>query len=69
MEIGANNDDLPTAAEVGSIKNRFEAGEAYRSFAGDKSELDVDIKMAGKAREKIQEYRCAKSGSCASAQK
>ncbi|KAI1715532.1 LIM domain-containing protein [Ditylenchus destructor] len=46
-------EEIPPA-EVGSIKNRFEAGEAYRSQAGEKPELDVDIKIAGKAREKFK---------------
>lgn len=42
------------AAEVGSIKDRFEKGEAFKSQHEDK-QLDVEIKMAGKAREKFKQ--------------
>lgn len=50
----ADREEIPSA-EVGSIKNRFEAGEAFQSrVGGEKQELDVDIKMAGKAREKFK---------------
>lgn len=49
----ANEEALPPA-EVGSIKDRFEKGEAFKSAQGEK-QLDVEIKMAGKAREKFQQ--------------
>uniref|UniRef100_A0A915D0J4 LIM zinc-binding domain-containing protein n=1 Tax=Ditylenchus dipsaci TaxID=166011 RepID=A0A915D0J4_9BILA len=47
-ESGAQDKEEIPSAEVGSIKNRFEAGEAFQSRVGggDKPELDVDIKMA-----------------------
>ncbi|VDN55773.1 unnamed protein product [Dracunculus medinensis] len=41
--------------EVGQIKDRFEKGNIFTSQHGDKSELDVEIKMAGKAREKFKQ--------------
>ncbi|VDM44079.1 unnamed protein product [Toxocara canis] len=46
--------EVPTA-EMGSIKDRFEKGEAFKAQEGDKSQLDVEIKMAGKAREKFKQ--------------
>ncbi|MFH4977656.1 hypothetical protein AB6A40_004365 [Gnathostoma spinigerum] len=46
--------EVPTE-ELGSIKDRFEKGEVFSSATGEKSELDVEIKMAGKAREKFKQ--------------
>nr|ABS50363.1 LIM domain protein variant [Cyathostominae sp. JM-2007a] len=43
------------AADVGSIKDRFDKGEAFKSQGADGKELDVEIKMAGKAREKFMQ--------------
>uniref|UniRef100_A0A0N5ARN9 LIM zinc-binding domain-containing protein n=1 Tax=Syphacia muris TaxID=451379 RepID=A0A0N5ARN9_9BILA len=48
------SEEILPPAEVGSIKDRFEKGEAFKSTHGEK-QLDVEIKMAGKAREKFQQ--------------
>ncbi|XGW27555.1 hypothetical protein V3C99_007841 [Haemonchus contortus] len=43
------------AADVGSIKDRFDTGEAFRTAEMDGKNVDVEIKMAGKAREKFMQ--------------
>ncbi|KAK5965270.1 LIM domain protein variant [Trichostrongylus colubriformis] len=43
------------AADVGSIKDRFDKGEAFKSAEVDGKNVDVEIKMAGKAREKFMQ--------------
>ncbi|KAJ1372134.1 hypothetical protein KIN20_034211 [Parelaphostrongylus tenuis] len=43
------------AADVGSIKDRFDKGEAFKSHEVDEKGVDVEIKMAGKAREKFMQ--------------
>ncbi|KAK6752604.1 hypothetical protein RB195_003802 [Necator americanus] len=43
------------AADVGSIKDRFDKGEAFKSQGADGKGVDVEIKMAGKAREKFMQ--------------
>lgn len=43
------------SADVGSIKDRFDKGEAFKSAANDDKQLDVEVKMAGKAREKFRQ--------------
>ncbi|PIO64176.1 hypothetical protein TELCIR_14204 [Teladorsagia circumcincta] len=42
-------------ADVGSIKDRFDKGEAFKSAEMDGKNVDVEIKMAGKAREKFMQ--------------
>ncbi|WKY07496.1 hypothetical protein Q1695_007172 [Nippostrongylus brasiliensis] len=43
------------AADVGSIKDRFDKGEAFKTTGADGRPIDVEIKMAGKAREKFMQ--------------
>ncbi|KAE9419115.1 hypothetical protein Angca_002267 [Angiostrongylus cantonensis] len=43
------------AADVGLIKDRFDKGEAFKSHEVDERGVDVEIKMAGKAREKFMQ--------------
>uniref|UniRef100_A0A914RGZ7 Uncharacterized protein n=1 Tax=Parascaris equorum TaxID=6256 RepID=A0A914RGZ7_PAREQ len=50
----ASGIEVPTV-ELGSIKDRFETGDAFKGQETDKSQLDVEIKMAGKAREKFKQ--------------
>lgn len=50
---GGEVEEGAPSAEVGSITSRFESGEAFKS-GGQHEGLDVDIKMAGKAREKFK---------------
>ncbi|KJH49280.1 LIM domain protein [Dictyocaulus viviparus] len=42
-------------ADVGSIKDRFDKGEAFKTHGTDDKGVDVEIKMAGKAREKFMQ--------------
>ncbi|KAF8372171.1 tag-273, partial [Pristionchus pacificus] len=48
-----------STAGVGDIKGVFDSGEAFKGGAGEKGSLDVDVKMAGKAREKFQQIDAA----------
>uniref|UniRef100_A0A0K0D669 DUF2040 domain-containing protein n=1 Tax=Angiostrongylus cantonensis TaxID=6313 RepID=A0A0K0D669_ANGCA len=43
------------AADVGLIKDRFDKGEAFKGHEVDERGVDVEIKMAGKAREKFMQ--------------
>uniref|UniRef100_A0A8R1I094 LIM zinc-binding domain-containing protein n=2 Tax=Caenorhabditis japonica TaxID=281687 RepID=A0A8R1I094_CAEJA len=43
------------AADVGSIKDRFDKGEAFKSSENKDKQLDVEVKMAEKAREKFRQ--------------
>ncbi|GMR47635.1 hypothetical protein PMAYCL1PPCAC_17830, partial [Pristionchus mayeri] len=48
-----------STAGVGDVKAAFDSGEAFKGGAGEKGGLDVDIKIAGKAREKFQQIDAA----------
>ncbi|GMT23583.1 hypothetical protein PFISCL1PPCAC_14880, partial [Pristionchus fissidentatus] len=48
-----------STAGVGDVKAAFDSGEAFKGGAGEKGGLDVDVKMAGKAREKFQQIDAA----------
>uniref|UniRef100_A0A1I7ZQ79 LIM zinc-binding domain-containing protein n=1 Tax=Steinernema glaseri TaxID=37863 RepID=A0A1I7ZQ79_9BILA len=52
---GAEEGEVIEGAEVGSIKDRFEKGQASNVSEGGKSQLDIEFKMAGKARDKFKE--------------
>ncbi|CAB3406718.1 unnamed protein product [Caenorhabditis bovis] len=42
-------------ADVGTIKHRFDGGEAFKAASTDGKTIDVEVKMAGKARQKFLE--------------
>ncbi|CAD6196757.1 unnamed protein product [Caenorhabditis auriculariae] len=48
VEAGGN-------ADVGSIKDRFDRGDAFKAQTADEKQIDVELKMAGKAREKFRQ--------------
>ncbi|KAK0398283.1 hypothetical protein QR680_002513 [Steinernema hermaphroditum] len=52
---GTEEGEVIEGAEVGSIKDRFEKGQASNVADAGRSQLDIEFKMAGKARDKFKE--------------
>lgn len=48
-------DDIRQSADMGSIKKRFEEGTAFQTTNEKKSDEQLEIKVAGKAREKFKQ--------------